>query len=202
MEVITCSRPRGVVARKTIGGAVLIARSSLECHLYIELHPCECGAKRAATQHRLESRDEALITVYEGRCRSCTRLWQLEFALDAEIPPGRKFGGTRASQLIDAGQFLAVADAAASAAPVDVGGLDDAARHRVQALLLRAVAALEEVVKFIPPGGDRVPAEALFSTAGKELYLAEPGRFRRSRLEAVLGVYRDGSISTLGRSGA
>lgn len=190
-----CTCRRGVVARNTIGGAVLIARSSLECHLYIELHPCECGAGRAATQHRLESLDEALIAVYEGRCRSCTRLWQFEFALDPEIPPGRKFGGTRPSQLIDAEQFLAVADAAARAASTDAGGLDDAARHRAQALLLRAVAALEEVLKFIPPGGDRVPAEALFSTAGKDLYLAEPGRFRKSRLEAVLGAYRDAAAT-------
>jgi hypothetical protein len=174
---------------------VLIARSSLECHLYIELHPCECGAARTAAQHRLESRDEALIAVYEGPCRGCTRLWQFAFALDPEIPPGRKFGGTRPSQLIDAGQFLAVADAAARAAPTDAGALDDAGRHRTRALLLRAVAALEEILKFIPPGDDRVPAEALFSTAGKELFLAEPGRFRRSRIEAVLGVYRDAAAT-------
>ena len=55
----------------------------------------------------------------------------------------------------------------------------------------RAVNALQEVLKFIPPGADQVPADALFSAAGKQVCLAEPGRFRRARLEAVLGGYRD-----------
>jgi hypothetical protein len=36
-----------------------------------------------------------------------------------------------------------------------------------------------------------VPADALFTAAGKQVYLAGTGRFRRAPLEAVLGVYRD-----------
>ena len=57
--------------------------------------------------------------------------------------------------------------------------------------MIRAVNAREELLKFIPPGADQVPADALFTAAGKQVYLAEPGRFRRARLEAVLGAYRD-----------
>lgn len=49
----------------------------------------------------------------------------------------------------------------------------------------------EEVLKFLPPGADHVPGEALFSATGKALYQAEPGRFRKARLEAVLRAYRD-----------
>jgi hypothetical protein len=169
---------------------MLIARSSPECHLYIQLHPCSCGEVRGLTQHRLESREEALIAVYEGHCAGCARPRRFEFALDPEIPATDKFGGTKCSQILDAGQFLAVADAAARAVASDANRMDDISRQRARSLLLRAVAALEEVLKFIPPKGDRVPVASLQSAAGKELYMAEPGRFRRSRLETVLGVYR------------
>ncbi len=175
---------------------MLIARSSPECHLYIELHPCACGEARRPAQHRLESRGDALVAAYDGSCPKCARPRRFEFALDPEIPPGGKFGGAKRSQIIDAGQFLAVAEAAARSVPEDSSRLDDIGRLRARSLMLRAVAALEEVLKFIPPDGDRVPAESLFSAAGKACYLAEPGRFRRPRLEAVLGVYR-GAVSKL-----
>lgn len=171
------------------GTAMLISRSSAECHLYIELHACECGEARAPWKHQLESRVDALVTVYDGVCERCTRPWIFEFALDPEVAPSGKFGGARPSQIVDAGQFLAVADAAARAVPAEVNRLDDWSRQRARALMQRAVAAIEEVLKLIPQGADRVAADALFSALGKQMYLAEPGRFRKSRLEAVLGVY-------------
>jgi hypothetical protein len=169
---------------------MLISRSSAECHLYIELHACECGEARAPWKHQLESRVDALVTVYDGVCEQCARPWSFEFALDPEVAPIGKFGGARPSQIVDAGQFLAVADAAARAVPAEVNRLDDLSRQRARALMQRAVAAIEEVLKLIPHGADRVTVDTLSSALGKQMYLAEPGRFRQSRLEAVLGVYR------------
>ncbi|MEO8701019.1 MAG: hypothetical protein ABI867_13305 [Kofleriaceae bacterium] len=167
---------------------MLISRSSPECHLYIELHPCTCGETTLPPKHRLVSSDDGLMAVYEAPCPRCGTPRRFDFVLDPEIPPGMKFGGARPSQIIDAAQFLAVADAAAKSVPANVPEADKpAARYWMS----RAVDALEEVVKFIPAGADRVPVEALFTTTGKELYLVEPGRFRKLRLEAVLGVYRD-----------
>jgi len=171
--------------------AMLIARSSAECHLYIELRACECGEGRSPWKHQLESRADALIAAYEGRCDRCSRPWTFEFALDPEVCEIGKFGGTKPSQIVDAGQFLAVADAAARAVAGDVSALDDLSRQRARALMLRAVAAIEEVLKLIPPGADRIAADSLSSAMGKAMYLADPGRFRKSRLEAVLGVYRE-----------
>lgn len=168
-----------------------IARSSAECHLYIELHPCACGDTRGPTEHRLESRDDGLVAVYAGPCPRCGTARRFELSLDPEIVPGGTFGGARPSQIIDAGQYLAVADAAARAVPSSTSGLDDRARQQARAQMRRAVAALEEVLKFVPPGADHVASEALFSTSGKALYRAEPGRFRKSRLEAVLRAYRE-----------
>ena len=169
---------------------MLISRSSAECHLYIELRPCVCGETRAPWKHRLESRVDALVAVHEGVCDLCERRWEFEFALDPEISAIGKFGGNKPSQIVDAGQFLAVADAAAHAVPGEMSRIDDLSRQRARALMLRAVAAIEEVLKFIPPGADRIAMESLFAPMSKEMYLAEPGRFRKSRLEAVLSVYR------------
>ena len=158
--------------------SVLVARSSLECHLYMSLHPCTCGDSTPLRSHRLASGAHGLIAIYEGVCPKCASSRKLELALADEIVPLTAFGGAAPSSIIDAGQFLAVSIAAASE-PATV------------ASLTRAIAALEEVVKLIPEGADRVPADSLHSPDGRALYDREPGRFRRSRLEAVLGVYRD-----------
>jgi hypothetical protein len=170
---------------------VLIARSSPECHLYIELHPCACGERAGLDTHRLESGTDGLVAVYEGTCPGCRTHRRFDFALDPELPPGGKFGGRSLSQVIDAGQYLAVADAAARSVPADTSQLDTDARAHARATLARAIAALEEVVKFIPAGADRVPPDALFTPAGRAVYDAEPGRFRKLRLDAVLGAYRE-----------
>ena len=170
---------------------MLVARSSPECHLYIELHPCACGERRLETKHELVSRAEGLVAAYEGTCPGCKKVRTFDFVLDPEIPPGDKFGGTRVSRLIDAGQYLAVADEAARRVPGNAAALDEPKRRQARWWMNRAVNALEEVLKFIPSDADQVPASALFTAAGKEVYLAEPGRFRRPRLEAVLGAYRD-----------
>jgi hypothetical protein len=170
---------------------MLISRSSPECHLYIELHPCTCGERRGPTKHKLVSSDEGLVAVYEGPCPKCGTPRRFDFLLDPEIPPGTKLGGDKPSRIIDAGEFLAVADDAARSVPADTSALDDAGKQRARILMQRAVDALEEVLKFVPAGADRVPADALFTGSGKEVYLREPGRFRAVRLQAVLGVYRD-----------
>ena len=109
---------------------------------------------------------------------TCGTARRFEFALDDEIVPFDVFGGARPSSILDAGQFLAIADAHSKVMPATAHHLD------------RAIAALAEVIKLIPEGADRVPAESVTSPQGRAIYEREPGRFRRARLEAVLGVYR------------
>ncbi len=60
------------------------------------------------------------------------------------------------------------------------------------ARLAEAVAAMDEVLKFIPAGDDTVPGSAFRSQAGIDLYLADPDRFSRARLTVVADVYRSG----------
>ena len=170
---------------------MMIARSSAECRLYIELHGCACGESRLEVGHHLVSLAVGLGAIYEGACPRCGTARRFEFGLDPEIPPGDKFGGERPSSLLDAGEYLTVADDAARRVPADLTGLDDTQRRTASWWLNRAVNALEEVVKAVPPGADAVPESALFSELGKQTYAREPGRFRKRRLDAVLEVYRE-----------
>lgn len=170
---------------------MLVARSSPECRLYIELHPCTCGETSLEVRDRLVSLDAGLGAVYEGPCPRCGAQRRFEFLLDPEIPPGDKFGGTKPSELIDAGQYLIVADDAARRVPADPTELDEDERRIASWWMNRAVNALEEVSKAIPPGADAVPHIAMFSDAGKAVYSREPGRFRKLRIEAVLDAYRE-----------
>jgi hypothetical protein len=158
---------------------MLIARSAPECRLYIDLNPCSCGEWSFDVRHTLRSGpDGALIAVYEGACPRCGLPRRFEFALDpATPPPPPAYGGPRPSRIICPGQFALVADHASRASGRDA--------------LARAIAAQQEVIKFIPAGADEVPAEAFTSWEGRALYAREPGRFRRYRLEAVAEAYRD-----------
>jgi len=141
----------------------------------MELHPCACGETVAPDRHRLLSGESGLVARYDGACPRCGALRRFDFTLTDEIVPLEAFGGAQPSTIIDAGQFLAYADAAA--------------QRDEPAWLARAIAALDEVLKLIPPGADRVPPESITSPDGRAFYEREPGRFRRSRLEAVRGAY-------------
>jgi hypothetical protein len=155
---------------------MLRGRSSLECRTYIELHPCACGDATVPRSAGVQSTDTALVAIYAGRCPTCGAERRFEFALDDEIVPFDSFGGARPSSILDAGQFLAIADAHAKVMPATADHLDI------------AISALVEVLKLIPDGADAVPEETI--TEGRDVYDREPGRFRRARLEAVLNVYR------------
>jgi hypothetical protein len=161
----------------------LYARTNSEAHLYMDLHPCTCGDIEFERQSAVMTEDDVLCSRYSGPCRTCGTVRTFIFELPETIRPirsdGVDFGGSDASQLLDPGEWLAVADYYAK---LDPGTRED---------LDIARAAVEEVLKFVPEGAERVPDEAFRSARGRAVRDAEPGRFRRVRLEAVLGAYRD-----------
>ena len=161
-----------------------VARSSLECRLFIELDVCACGQTPGELAHRLVSRDERLVALYEGSCARCGRSLAYAFALADEIVAADKFGGMEPSQLIDAGQFLRESDRA-------VRRVVNAPAPQNVYWLGRAIACLEEVLKWIPDGEDRPPATAFFTEDGLRFSREDPGRFRRPRLRAVLAAYQE-----------
>lgn len=174
-----------------------VSHTSAEAHLYMDLHGCACGESGFARDSAVVALEDGdLARRYSGPCAGCGTEREFVFRLPATPSTGRPaspsgflFGGEEPSELIDPGEWLAVSDAYAAQAPVDPAGLTPEQTRHGQAVLARAAAALDEVLKFIPEGGEAVPAEAFFSDRGREVYGREPGRFRAARLAAVREVY-------------
>ena len=167
----------------------------------MDLHPCpSCGNAAFDRQNRVVSKDGELVSVYEGECSGCGGGRKFEFVLpDAIVPPTRpmSYGGDDASQVLDPGEFLHVSDLYAVRIPASPEEVSPEHRAGARLGLETAIAALREVLKFVPGGTDAVPESAFTSELGRSVYAKEPGRFRKLRLEAVLGAYT-GLLSRFG----
>ncbi|MGW0841213.1 hypothetical protein ACWD26_13760 [Streptomyces sp. NPDC002787] len=171
---------------------MLTARSSAEAHLYMDLHRCECGSGDFDRQHRLELRGDALVAVYEGACAQCGRIRRFEFRMTEEIPPPPPaFGGAEASRIIDPGEFEEVAGRLAESTGIQLLNTPESEHHKLRGAVACTVAAYEEMLKFLPPGEDAIPASAFTSEVGKERYRCDPGNFTREILELNVRVARD-----------
>lgn len=178
-------------------GTPLRARSNLEAHLYMDLRPCGCGEARFdRASSVIELPGGELASRYAGSCARCGTPREFVFALPPQPMPvpdpagDLRYGGDDPSALLDAGEWLWAADAYARAVPPDPHRLAGPDRRRARARLASAAAALDEALKCIPPGHDRVPAADVRSPLGAVLYQREPGRFRRARMAAVRDSYR------------
>jgi hypothetical protein len=163
-----------------------LARTDQEAEIYIELTPCHrCGGHGFTGESTVVPLGEDLGTRWAGTCTRCGVAREFVFRLPQEVTLGSKtpydFGEGGPSELLDPGQWMTVADLASRRAP---------APDRTDLLL--AVAAFEEVERFIPDGADEVPAEALRTDAGREAYRQWPARFTRRWLaEATAALRRD-----------
>lgn len=168
--------------------AFAVARTRDEAHLYLDLHPCgKCGSVETAWGTGLTTVEGELVNRYAGACGECGEQREYLFGLPDRpvVPKGYPtFGGEEPSQLLDAGEWLWVADLTAGNVPTH----DPDEAHRA---LATAAAAIEEIVKFVPPGQDETPADAFWSDRGHKMRAAEPGRFQLDRLMIVRDTYRD-----------
>jgi hypothetical protein len=159
----------------------LYARTRAEAHAYMDQHPCTCGDIEFDRQSAVMADGDVLCSRYFGACRTCGAQRELVFELPpAPRPIGHRveFGGEDPSRILDPGEWMAISEHYAKLTPSTADDLDI------------ACAALEEVIKFIPPDADRVPDDAFRTERGRAIRDREPGRFRRARLEAVLGAHR------------
>jgi hypothetical protein len=170
---------------------VLVARAMAECHMYMDLHPCErCREPDFPWNvHEAAERNGQRISIYRGTCPGCGTQRSFEFVvLDPNLPPP-VLGGSEPSTIIDPGEFYEVGEWAAramrlppDASPGQVADAYDAA--------LDATATIEEILKFVPPGAHAVPEEAFTSSRGRAARAADPSRFERARLEETLAERR------------
>jgi hypothetical protein len=192
-------RPAGSSARATSTvssvTALPYARTPREAHLAMSMSPCPCGAADIPTTGAFFVIDGVSVRRYSGTCTSCGRPREFLYRLpDMPLvaPPGQvRFGDGAPSELLDPGVWLGVADHYARLSPFDASGLDAAGRRAARHNVATAVAAMDEVLAFLPPGAAAVPASAFFSPTGRAIRDREPGRFGRARLEAVRDTYRE-----------
>ncbi|MFG1922440.1 hypothetical protein [Cryptosporangium sp. NPDC048952] len=172
-----------------------LARTAAEAHLYMDLHPCDCGEPTfTGPTSIIELGGDDLGSRYEGDCPICGTPREFVFRLPAtpSLPtPGTVvYGDGTPSELLDPGEWLWVADRYAGSVPADASALDEAARTQVRTRMSAAIAAMSEVLAFIPADADEVPAEAIRSEVGLAMYEEDPGRFDRDRLEVVRDTYQ------------
>ncbi|GAA2183581.1 hypothetical protein [Micromonospora lupini] len=171
---------------------MLLARSMQEAQLFVELRGCGCGSGQAMVEHELHQRGDELVARFTDTCQSCGAQQVYELALSAKQVRPPSFGGPDSSLIVDPGEFLWTSDQAAAQVPVDISRLDQVQRKAAMASLQYAMAALDEVVKFVPVGADRVPVEAFVSELGQAMYRANPGRFTVTELEEQAASYLAG----------
>jgi hypothetical protein len=161
-------------------------RTRDEAHLYLDLHPCpQCTSPEVAWAESLVDRDGVLARRYHGDCAQCGSPREFVFALpDRPTPPAPgaavTFGAADdTSVLLDAGQWVEVADTMALAA-----GLPDVAEEEAAQWRATAVACLDEALKFLPAAAEVAPDGAFWSDAGRRLRDRAPERFHRADLTA------------------
>jgi hypothetical protein len=161
----------------------LPARTRDEAQLYMDLRPCErCGSVRTPWDSGLTFVDGVPARSYFGACSQCGRERRFLFRSPdpRELPPSTgpvTFGGAEPSRLVDAGEWLWVADLTASKVPAN----DPAGARYALSIAAAAMdaAAVDGVLKFVPTGGDAVPDDAFWTDHGLALLDAMPGNFRR-----------------------
>jgi hypothetical protein len=172
--------------------AFAVARTRDEAQLYLELRPCpDCGSIDTPWEHAIIEVDGELTVSYAGICAGCQAEREYLFGLPAHetrVDGWPTFGGPEPSELLDAGEWMDVAERAASAVPL---GAAEAGR-----VLSVARAALDEVIKFVPAGQDAVPEDEFWTPAGREVRDADPGRFRLERLLLVRDSYNNQARET------
>lgn len=161
----------------------------------MSLHPCQCGESAMTDVGQgLFQTEQGVGDEHHGVCAGCGRNRRFVFRVPSMLPraPDR-YGGSDPSQIIDAGEWRAISLAY-------MGKLDHVRDDvdQMREVLQGALAAYQEMLKFIPPGEQQMPDSAFFTERGRRVRADErPGSFTRLFLEAMV----DGVRADLARCG-
>ncbi|HKS99306.1 MAG TPA: hypothetical protein VJT31_07235 [Rugosimonospora sp.] len=173
-----------------------LARTIAEAELYISLQPCHVCRERALDTEGFDFDERAervrLFRAVCGDCRALRRFW-FRFPVEP-VPTGdghQRFGGPQASELLDPGEWMIVADDLLASVPADPRGLTAERAGQAWQDADAALAAVEEVLKFLGPGEDRIPPAAFRSAEGGEVWRTGAWRFERAWLDSQLEICRN-----------
>lgn len=168
------------------------ARSHLEAHLYMDLHPCGCGESDFPRTAEYGPGPEGWQVEYSGACGGCGGSRAFTFLVSQDMPilaPSAWSTLTTPSELLDPGEWLWVADRYASY-PAEDGVLPPEAAVERCTDLAAAAAAVDEALLFVPGGANAVPAESFRSARGRSMFEVGPERFTVDQLAEQRDVYR------------
>ncbi|MEW1639064.1 hypothetical protein AB0469_34035 [Streptomyces sp. NPDC093801] len=117
-------------------------------------------------------------------------MFEFVFADDRPVAPPA-FGGPEPSQIIDPGEFLWVSERVSTESGIRLLNTAPTDHRDVRPAVAYGAAALEEVIKFLPEGADRIPEDRFTSDLGREKYAKDPSRFTRKDLTAALKLDMD-----------
>jgi hypothetical protein len=183
----------GTAQSATSGTELPFARSAAEADLFVTLRPCACGESDFDPVIGMGEDAQGSLLRYTGRCVSCghDRTFLFRQKPYTTWPSRTQWAdGPEPSQLIDAGEWLWLAESLVADYPVSNGCLVAEDPEQLKDDLTMAAAAVEEVMRFLPPGADTVPDSAFWTERGRDVRALDPGRFRRYRLEAIREAYR------------
>jgi len=161
----------------------LYARSNAEAHLYMDLKACTCGERAFERKSAVITEGATLCSRYTGACPRCGTPRVFVFEIPETIPPVVRhrieYGGSDPSRVIDAGEWLVVADTHARRRPYTLRDFHVAR------------AATQEILKFLPAGARQIPDDVFWTDRGRAVRDAAPARFTAFRLEIMLRLACD-----------
>lgn len=172
------------------------ARTFDEAHLFMELRPCDCGEAELDARSTPSRDGDGWLQEYHGFCPNCGRERRFVFEMPDGVsssPTGVRYGpDDQPSRLLDPAEWLAVSDALSDNARLLLAGasLTEEQVTTAYMLLASALAATEEVLKFVPADGDGVPSSAFWTQIGMELFAGAGDRFRADRLASDIAERR------------
>lgn len=174
-----------------------LAHTRHEANLFIDVTPCECGELRLPRVATSFSWPDGSPGVrYAGTCPNCGRERIFDFRLPVvseDVPAdGEVIFGLRSvpSELLDLGQWVAVAEAYAGAVPADAADLTGEQRDLARLRLMAAIGAILEALKFVRHHtGEGLTESAFWTEMGRATYAQDPQRFTAFSLEMLEREY-------------
>lgn len=175
---------------------IIRARTYAEAHEYMMLAVGDCAGHGFETRTLRTFREgDRRARTYAVDCPRDGNHWEFTFVTDPRLDDSSDSTalsyGPGQSKLIDAGQWYVVFSFYVNAVrDVQERGCDalpdlDTARAIVD-WLDRSRAAIEEILKFLPEGADRVAESALWTDTGREAYRYASDQFDRTTLERII----------------